>query len=132
MNEFRKGFGIGALLGVALWGVVLCQQARAGDCSMNWMNCTADSPVQISSFSVRATDVITSISASRLAAAKQLTNHLITVEAAQTAQAKADRARVLWSQAIAACAANQVGNCSNTAATVKAFALLSRAKKALQ
>jgi hypothetical protein len=102
------------------------------DCSTNWMECTTDSQLQISSFVMRATEVIGAITASRNAATQGLDRHEITVADAKVVLSKTDQGRALWQQALAVCHADVAGNCRTHADSAKAFSLLAKAQKAVQ
>lgn len=109
-----------------------CPLAAVADCATNWMECAADSSLQIGSFDMHASEVIDSITASRVRAVHQLQHKKITGDQAQLAQAKADHARTLWEQARAACHSDVTGNCDTPSDAVKAFALLASSRKALK
>jgi hypothetical protein len=110
--------------------MILSPLTAIADCATNWMDCTTDSPLEIGSFTLQATEVIGAITNSRLTAVQKLQRHEISAAQAQIVQSKADRARTLWQQARDICNADSAGNCQSDSA--KAFALLTSAQKALQ
>lgn len=110
--------------------LALCGSAMADDCATNWMDCTADSPVGITSFTQRATEVIGEITAARVEAARAVLAHKITTVQAKAVLSKTNRARTLWDQARTACQADRVGNCK--ADSTRAFTLLNSAQRVLQ
>lgn len=116
---------------VLILALALCAPLMAhADCATNWMDCTADSPIQIGSFTARATEVIGSITAYRLAAVQQLQSHEISAAQARIVQKKADGARALWQLARTVCHADSAGNCP--ANSKKAFELLANAQKVIR
>jgi hypothetical protein len=115
---------------ILIMALAFCAPAAA-DCTHNAMECTADSPWKINSFSQRAAETITAIAASRLMAVTRLQEHLITVAQAQDVQTRADHARDLWQEARIVCHATAAGDCRTRAGRAKAFALLTSAQRAI-
>lgn len=116
---------------VLILTLVLCMPLTAmADCSTNWMQCSADSPIQISSFEMHAKDVISKIILKRQVATEKLTKHEITAATAKSVLAKTDAARGLWNQARSVCHETDAGNCRGD--ELQAFALLAQAQKAIR
>lgn len=117
----------------ALLLLLLVPFAVQADClNGNWMNCPADSSVQINSFAIQASYVIQDITKARSSATRRLKLKKISAEQAQVVLAKTDHSRVLWNQALAICKANRDGNCDNTADWAAAEQLLAKARGALK
>jgi predicted acetyltransferase len=112
--------------------VLLLPLASRADCTHNWMQCPADSSLDISGFGLRASYAIQEITAARTAATAQLKAHKITVAQAQTVLSKTDRARTLWQQALIVCNIDKHGHCDNAADDAKAYALLDWSKRAIK
>lgn len=127
---FVRWFLIGVLAGIALVSALAHSGSiLTNDCATNWMDCTADSPIEINSFSMIAAGVASAIIVSAQTATRELRQHKIT-RAQATAILNKDRyAKSLWDQARQLCQADTAGNCTQN--STQAFALLTQAQKAI-